>query len=83
MFEEDNEGYGINSFNSAIEDPQASNSINTSLIELLIEVKKVADKNSAELTLVNKLLSRSFSSDKILDMQTLLKNMTLSSTFKH
>lgn len=29
MFEDDNEGYGINSFNSHIEDPQSTNAINT------------------------------------------------------
>lgn len=29
MFEEDNEGYGINSYNQACEDPQSSNAINT------------------------------------------------------
>ena len=29
MFEEDNEGYGINSYNPMCEDPQCSNAINT------------------------------------------------------
>lgn len=29
MFEEDNEGFGLNSFNNMCEDPQCSNAINT------------------------------------------------------
>jgi hypothetical protein len=31
MFEEDNEGFGINSFNPHIDDPQSTNAIYTSV----------------------------------------------------
>jgi len=29
MFEEDNEGYGLNAYNEGCEDPQSTNAINT------------------------------------------------------
>ena len=40
MFEDDNEGYGINSFNSHIEDPQSTNAINTEIISNLRMIAK-------------------------------------------
>ena len=40
MFEEDNEGFGINSFNPHIADPQSTNAIYTSVIDYLNALKK-------------------------------------------
>lgn len=40
MFEADNEGFGMNSFNPSSEDPQCSNAINT---ELLTYLKTIAE----------------------------------------
>lgn len=45
MFEEDNEGFGLNSFNSMVEDPQCSNAINTEVITFL---KAINSKHSKE-----------------------------------
>lgn len=71
MFEEDNEGFGINSYNPAVEDPQASNSINTSLLDILAEVRKVT-KDKEEMSLIDKLTTRSFVADKVFEIKTLL-----------
>lgn len=39
MFEPDNEGFGLNSFNTHCEDPQCSNAINTEIITYLRQIK--------------------------------------------
>lgn len=41
MFEEDNEGYGINSFNEMCEDPQSTNAIYTEVLTRINSLKKV------------------------------------------
>lgn len=40
MFEEDNEGYGINAYNQGCEDPQATNAINTEILTKINSLKK-------------------------------------------
>lgn len=45
MFEPDNEGFGLNSFNAMCEDPQCTNAINTEIISFLRQIKY---KNSKE-----------------------------------
>jgi hypothetical protein len=40
MFEEDNEGYGINSFNEMCEDPQSTNAIYTEILSKINALKK-------------------------------------------
>lgn len=43
MLDPENEGFGLQSYNQAIEDPQASNAINSSLtadLELIEKVEK-------------------------------------------
>lgn len=44
MFEEDNEGFGLNSFNAMCEDPQCSNGINTEIISYLKQIKSKHSK---------------------------------------
>ena len=39
MFEKDNEGFGLNSFNPMCEDPQCSNAINTEIVIYLKQIK--------------------------------------------
>lgn len=43
MFEEDNEGYGINGYNQHSEDPQSTNAINTEIITNIRSLSR-ADK---------------------------------------
>lgn len=40
MFEQDNEGYGINAYNQGCEDPQATNAINTEILTNINALKK-------------------------------------------
>jgi hypothetical protein len=40
MFEEDNEGYGINGYNQHSEDPQCTNAINTEIISNICALTK-------------------------------------------
>lgn len=44
MFEEDNEGFGLNSFNPMCEDPQCSNAINTEIVSFLKNCKSKQSK---------------------------------------
>jgi hypothetical protein len=44
MFEEDNEGYGLNSYNQHCEDPQCTNAINTEIITNLNALAKITAK---------------------------------------
>lgn len=44
MFEEDNEGFGFNSFNPKCEDPQCSNAINTEIVSFLKNCKSKQSK---------------------------------------
>jgi len=74
MFEEDNEGYGLNSFNPAVEDPQASNSLNTSLVEVLQQIRKLSIGKD-ETALVDRLLNRQFSADKVYSIETLIQSV--------
>ena len=41
MLDPENEGYGLQSYNQALEDPQASNAINSSLVSELELIEKV------------------------------------------
>lgn len=77
MFEEDNEGYGLNSFNPAVEDPQASNSLNTSLVEVLHDIRKLNTVKDV-LALVDRLLNRQFSADKVYSIETLIQSVSTS-----
>lgn len=75
MFEEDNEGYGLNSFNPAVEDPQASNSLNTSLVEVLQEIRKLS-KAKDELAVVDRLLNRQFQADRVYTIDSLIQSVS-------
>ena len=44
MFEEDNEGFGLNSFNPHSEDPQSSNAIHTQIISHLRQAVQTGSK---------------------------------------
>jgi hypothetical protein len=44
MFEDDNEGYGLNSYNAHSEDPQCTNALNTEISTNL----RTLSKNSAK-----------------------------------
>ena len=44
LLDSENEGYGLNIYNVAIEDPQAANALNTCIINEISNIIKVIEK---------------------------------------
>lgn len=62
MFEADNEGYGIHSYNAMCEDPQCTNAINTEVLSFLSGIKISHSKTYKETVkrLVEQLTKQNF-----------------------
>lgn len=56
MIEEDNEGFGLNAYNSKIEDPSSTNCINSSINENVKKVQILHYKNNKIKSMVDKII---------------------------
>lgn len=56
MIDSDNDGFGLNMYNQKIEDPQATNAVNTSIYSELLIIQKLNSKTPEISNLINKIL---------------------------
>lgn len=73
MVEEDNEGFGLNSYNSKIEDPSSTNCINSTICENAKKVVSMHEKSNRVKSMIDKILKnqplgQQLISKKALDM---------------
>ena len=75
MFESENEGFGINSYNAMCEDPQCSNAINTEILSHLKEIKFKGSKEYEESVkkMVDQLSKQNFNQRLKENLETILQ----------